>query len=128
MFIVSTGANSLERSVSMSEEIDNYLRSQHKVHPDDPSGVDITNMNEEAQRFELVERKIHRIHCPAFSKTRTVYSCRMFNIQGAATTSTMTTANVHGSALISARRVDQGRAAKRGTAAHATIKLVSWAP
>jgi putative ABC transport system permease protein len=54
MFIVSTGENSLDRSVSMSEEIDNYLRSQHKVHPDDPSGIDITNMNEEAQRFENI--------------------------------------------------------------------------
>ena len=38
----------------MADEIDGYLRAEHKVAPEDSRGVEVTNMNEEAQRFENI--------------------------------------------------------------------------
>ncbi len=54
MFIVSNEENNFERSIEISDEIASYLRAEYKIHPEDQRGIDITNMNEEAKRFENI--------------------------------------------------------------------------
>jgi putative ABC transport system permease protein len=54
MFIVANEENNFEQSVQISEEIDGNLRAEYKIHPEDSRGIDVTNMNEEAQRFENI--------------------------------------------------------------------------
>ncbi|MFT4679740.1 MAG: putative ABC transport system permease protein [Flavobacteriales bacterium] len=54
MFIISTGESSFEESIAMEENIDGYLRGKHKVHPEDPRGIDVRNVNEEFQTIQDV--------------------------------------------------------------------------
>ena len=54
MFIVGSGEAPLDQTIAMSEEIDGYLRSEHQVHPDDRRGVNVNNLNEEAQTYQNI--------------------------------------------------------------------------
>lgn len=51
-FTVSSGDASFDETMGMTQEIDQYLRSEHQVHPEDARGIDVTNNNEEAKRFQ----------------------------------------------------------------------------
>ncbi|MCB0762354.1 MAG: ABC transporter permease [Flavobacteriales bacterium] len=59
MFIVSTGESTFEESIEMAGGIDTYLRTKHKVHPDDTRGIDVRNVNEEFKTMQNIFQGIN---------------------------------------------------------------------
>lgn len=58
MFMVTTSDASLERTMKMRDEVEEYLKTTHKVHPDDQRAIRVRNNNEEFEEVISILRGI----------------------------------------------------------------------
>lgn len=53
-FALSTGESTFAKADEIVENVDSYLRSEYRIHPDDTKGLRINNMNEQAKMFKNI--------------------------------------------------------------------------
>lgn len=58
MFMVTTGDANLQRTMEIRDELEEYLQTAHKVHPDDQRAVRVRNNNEEFEEVLSILRGI----------------------------------------------------------------------